>query len=199
MNNIINELSKIKRNITLNKTYYTDRLVMNVLKPNQTLKTLDYYGRNRDFLKEWEPDRSDSFYTYPYQHELLKQEYEEYKKKSMIRLWIFKKEDRNKAIGNICFSNIIYGNFLSCFLGYKLDKQEINKGYTTEAVKKGISIMFEEYKLHRIEANIIPENIRSIRVVEKLNFEKEGYSKRYLNINGEWRDHIHYAVYNDTL
>jgi ribosomal-protein-alanine N-acetyltransferase len=117
----------------------------------------------------------------------------------MIRLWIFKKEDRNKAIGNICFSNIIYGNFLSCFLGYKLDKQEINKGYTTEAVKKGISIMFEEYKLHRIEANIIPENIRSIRVVKKLNFEKEGYSKRYLNINGEWRDHIHYAVYNDTL
>jgi len=117
----------------------------------------------------------------------------------MIRLWIFKKEDRNKAIGNICFSNIIYGNFLSCFLGYKLDKNEINKGYTTEAVKKGILIIFNEYKLHRVEANIIPENLRSIRVVEKLGFEKEGYSKRYLNIGGKWRDHIHYAIYNGDL
>ncbi len=199
MNNIINEISKIKDNITLNKTYFTDRLVLVALKPNQTIKVLDYYTRNREFLKEWEPIRSESFYSYQFQHELLKKEHEEYKEKSMIRLWIAKKTNRDKVIGNICFSNIIYGNFLSCFLGYKLDKDEVNNGYITEAVEKGISIMFEEYKLHRIEANIIPENKRSIRVVEKIGFEKEGLSKRYLKINGEWRDHVHYAIYNDSM
>lgn len=199
MNNIMNELSKIKGNINLIKTYSSDRLILSVLKPNHTMKVLDYYLRNKEFLKDWEPERNEIFYSYQYQHDLLKQEYEEYKEKSMIRLWIYKKNNRDKVIGSVCFSNIIYGNFLSCFLGYKLDKDEINKGYITEAVTKGISVMFEEYKLHRIEANIIPENKRSIRVVEKIGFEKEGYSKRYLNINGKWRDHLHYAIYNDNL
>jgi ribosomal-protein-alanine N-acetyltransferase len=197
--NILNELSKIRKNISINKVYHTDRLILKVLKPHQAQQVLDYYLRNKDFLQNWEPERGRRFYTYDYQQELLKEEYQEIKDKSKLRLWIYKKEDKEKTIGSICFSNIIYGNFLSCFLGYKLDKEEINKGYTTEAVKKGISIMFEEYKLHRVEANIIPENTGSIKVVEKAGFEKEGYSKRYLNINGKWRDHIHFAIYNDEL
>ncbi|HCX03811.1 MAG: GNAT family N-acetyltransferase [Tissierellales bacterium] len=183
----------------MNKVYHTDRLILKVLKTHQAQEVLDYYLRNKDFLHNWEPERGRRFYTYEYQQELLKEEYHEIKDKSKLRLWIYKKEDEERTIGSICFSNIIYGNFLSCFLGYKLDKEEINKGYTTEAVKKGVSIMFEEYKLHRVEANIIPENTASIKVVEKAGFEKEGYSKRYLNINGKWKDHIHFAIYNDEL
>jgi ribosomal-protein-alanine N-acetyltransferase len=197
--NILNELSKLRKNISINKVYHTDRLILKVLKTHQAQEVLDYYLRNKDFLHNWEPERGRRFYTYEYQQELLKEEYHEIKDKSKLRLWIYKKEDEERTIGSICFSNIIYGNFLSCFLGYKLDKEEINKGYTTEAVKKGVSIMFEEYKLHRVEANIIPENTASIKVVEKAGFEKEGYSKRYLNINGKWKDHIHFAIYNDEL
>lgn len=88
----------------------------------------------------------------------------------MLRLWIVKKNDDTKIIGSIAFDNIIRGAFLSCHLGYKLDKDEINKGYITEAIQKGIDIMFNEFGLDRIEANIMPKNKRSIRVVEKLGF-----------------------------
>lgn len=197
--NILNELSKLRKRANIKKTYTSDRLILKVLKPHEAQLILDYYLRNKKFLEEWEPERGQNFYTYEYQQEILKEEYLEFKEKSKLRLWIYKKDEKEKVIGSICFSNIIYGNFLSCFLGYKLDKDEINKGYTTEAVEKGISIMFNEYKLHRVEANIIPENLPSIRVVEKIGFEKEGYSKRYLNIDGKWRDHIHFAIYNDNL
>jgi [ribosomal protein S5]-alanine N-acetyltransferase len=89
------------------------------------------------------------------------------------------------------------GAFLSCFLGYKLDGQEINQGYMTEALKKGTEIMFQDFGLHRIEANIMPKNIRSLRVAEKAGFYNEGLSRKYLNINGKWEDHIHMVLLNE--
>lgn len=176
--------------------YASDRLFLRILKPNSARDVLDYYKRNYDFLNEWEPKRTKDFYTLSYQKRQLYMEYNMFKDKSLVRFWIVKKDD-NKIIGNVCYSNIIMGNFKSCFLGYKLDKNEINKGYMTEAIERTVQIMFNDFELHRIEANVVPRNIRSLRVMEKLNFEREGFSRRYLEINGKWEDHIHFAVYND--
>jgi len=81
-------------------------------------------------------------------------------------------------------------------MSYKLDENEINKGYITEAIKKAISVMFNDFGLHRIEVNIIPRNERSLRIMEKLNFTREGFSRAYLKINDVWEDHVHFAKYN---
>ncbi|HBC31708.1 MAG TPA: 30S ribosomal protein S5 alanine N-acetyltransferase [Clostridiales bacterium] len=178
--------------------YETDRLYLKILKPNYFRQVLEYYKRNHNFLKEWEPKRSRNFYTAAYQKSQMRYEYNMFKGNKLVRFWIFKKED-NKLIGNICLSNIIMGNFKSCFMGYKLDKDEINKGYMTEAIKEVVKIMFEDFGLHRIEVNILPRNVRSLEIMKKLNFEQEGYSKRYLEINGKWEDHVHYAIYKDAL
>ena len=59
--------------------------------------------------------------------------------------------------------------------------------------------MFNEFELHRIEANIMPKNIRSFTVVEKLGFYNEGMALKYLNINGIWEDHIHMVLLNDKV
>lgn len=182
-----------------NRTRYeTERLYLRILKPNYARQVLEYYKRNHNFLKEWEPNHPDDFYTISYQKDMMKYEYNLFKKRKLVRFWIIKKED-NKVIGNLCYSNIVMGNFKSCFLGYKLDKDEINKGYMTEAIRKTVNIMFDEYDLHRIEVNIVPRNTRSLKVMEKLGFEEEGYSKRYLEINGVWEDHKHFAIYNDDI
>lgn len=179
--------------------YQTERLALQVFRKSDGEKVLDYYQRNRDFLEEWDPHRPFGFYTLNYQEQMLEKEYKLYEEKSMIKLWISPKEDLSKTIGFVVFNNIIRGCFLSCHLGYKLDKDYINHGYVTEAVKKGIDIMFGEYGLHRIEANIMPKNKRSIRVVEKLGFYHEGLALKYLNIHGQWEDHIHYVLLNDKL
>jgi ribosomal-protein-alanine N-acetyltransferase len=115
-----------------------------------------------------------------------------------IKFGVFIKNDLNKIIGTVSFSNIIKGPFLSCFLGYRTDEKENGKGYTTEAIKRGIEYVFDEIKLHRIEANIIPANTASIKVVEKLGFKLEGYSRNYLQINRKWEDHLHYALLNEN-
>jgi ribosomal-protein-alanine N-acetyltransferase len=187
-----------KRQVSYLRQYETNRLYLRVIGPEWADVTLDYHLRNRDFLAEWDPNREAYFFTKSGQTNQLKYEVNDFKDRSLIRFWIFKKEDESRAIGNLCFSNIVYGNFKSCFLGYKLDKDEINKGYMTEAVKRGIEIMFDEYNLHRVEVNIIPRNIRSLKVAEKLNLEREGFSRRYLMINNVWEDHIHFAAYNDN-
>jgi len=181
--------------------YETERLILKVLDETSADKVLDYYIRNKDFLGEWEPKHLCEFYTIEAQASQLRSNFNELEEKKALRLWIFKKADKedNRVIGCIAFNSIVWGSFLSCFLGYKLDKDEINKGYTTEALKKGIEIAFNEYKLHRLEANIMPKNVRSLRVVEKLGFYNEGLAHKYLKINGKWEDHIHMVLLNKDL
>ncbi len=176
----------------------TERLKLTTLDETCAGDVLDYYSRNRDFLEEWEPKRGEVFYTDAFHREELIRERQCMDEGSMLKLWICKIGEE-KLIGFASFSNIVRGPFLSCFLGYKLDKDELNKGYMTEALTAGIGVMFNDYGLHRIEANIMPKNARSLRVVEKLGFYNEGYAKKYLRINGVWEDHIHMVLLNDNL
>jgi ribosomal-protein-alanine N-acetyltransferase len=69
----------------------------------------------------------------------------------------------------------------------------------TEAIKKGIDLVFNDYGLHRIEANVMPKNVRSLRVTEKLGFYNEGIAHKYLKINGIWEDHVHMVLLNDNV
>jgi len=95
------------------------------------------------------------------------------------------------------FSQIVRGIFLSTYLGYSLDGEYINKGYMTEALEAGISYVFSELRLHRIEANVMPRNGASLKVLEKLGFQKEGLARKYLKINGVWEDHVHMTLLNE--
>jgi len=134
-----------------------------------------------------------------YQRELLESEQAEMDAGRMLRFWIFKKDEPNRTIGSISFGSIVRGCFMSCFLGYRLDERETGKGYMTEAVRKGVEVMFGEYGLHRIEANIIPRNTVSLRVVEKAGFSPEGIARSYLKIHGVWEDHVHMVLLNDAV
>ena len=161
-------------------------------------RVLDYAVRNRDFMQEWNPATSEAFYTLEFQEERLRIERELLLQDRSVRLWLFKKHDRafERIIGDLAFSNIVRGAFQSCHLGYKMDGAEINKGYITEALSRAIRFAFGDMQLHRIEANIMPKNVRSRRVVEKLGFVEEGLSRKYLKIAGAWEDHIHYVLLN---
>jgi [ribosomal protein S5]-alanine N-acetyltransferase len=183
----------------MQREYETERLTLKILDSSSADLVLDYYVRNKTFLEEWEILRSDDFYTKEYHEEQLRNDLLSMGNGNLLRFWIFKKNADNKVIGSVGLNNIVRGAFLSCHLGYKLDKDEINNGYATEAIKKGIEIIFDEFNLHRIEANIIPKNIRSLRVVEKLGFYNEGMAYKYLKINGKWEDHIHMVLLNANV
>ena len=183
------------------KYFETERLILKTLNASHCTDALAYYSANREFLKPFEPGRDASFFTLDKQKSLLKNDWLEMSHQKMLRLWIYLKQDGgiNRPIGNIAFSNIVRGVFLNCFLGYKLDGKYVNQGYMTEALEKGVEIMFNDYGLHRIEANIMPRNKASIALIKKLGFYHEGLAKEYLCINGVWEDHIHMVKLNNQL
>ena len=151
----------------MKRNYETERLILRTLDTDNAQIVLEYFDRNRSFLEPWEPLRSEAFYTPDYQCEVLKVEQAEMEAGRMLKLWIFRKDDPQRVIGSLAFNQIVRGCFLSCILGYRLDEQEAGKGYMTEAVRMGAGVMFDEFGLHRIEANVIPRNAASRRVVEK--------------------------------
>lgn len=98
------------------------------------------------------------------------------------------------VIGVFNLTQIVWGKFRSAYLGYYGNVAFAQRGLMSEALKQVASHAFDQFGLHRIEANIQPGNIASINLVRRVGFQKEGYSPRYLQIDGVWCDHERWAL-----
>lgn len=107
--------------------------------------------------------------------------------------------ESGRIAGTINLSQIFRGAFLNAYLGYYLFEGFTGRGLMTEAMKAVIEFAFEEFGLHRLEANIQPRNTASRKLVETCGFKKEGFSEKYLWIAGDWRDHERWAIINENL
>lgn len=103
----------------------------------------------------------------------------------------------NAICGVVNLNVITYEALCSAYMSYYAVQQYAEKGYMKEGLQLVIDHAFSKMGLHRLEANIQPGNERSVRLVESLGFECEGYSPRYLRINGKWRDHERWALLSD--
>jgi len=99
-----------------------------------------------------------------------------------------------EMVGQLNVSQISYGSLSSASLGYWIIQSEAGKGIMPVAVALVTDYLFFEKALHRMEICIRPENTASVRIVEKLGFRFEGYRRRYIHIDGGWRDHLCYAL-----
>jgi ribosomal-protein-alanine N-acetyltransferase len=176
----------------------TARLVLRTLDPSFAARVLDYHQRNRAFFRPWNPAADDSYYTLAAHEERLRNDALLFEQGRGVRFWLFAADDPafETVIGDIGLANVVRGAFQSCHLGYKMDETCGSRGLMTEALQAAIAFAFDELKLHRVEANVMPRNGRSIRVVEKLGFHCEGLARTYLQINGVWEDHLHFALIN---
>ena len=128
---------------------------------------------------------------------LSEQEYENYihrcQNEDFEGLLICHSTDHN-IIGVANFSQIFYRALQNAYLGYYVHVDFAGQGLMSEGVRLAIDYAFYTLGLHRVEANIQPKNIASINLAKRLGFTKEGFSRRYLKINGEWRDHERWAL-----
>lgn len=141
----------------------------------------------------------EDFFTPEHQRSIIQGEVRAWEEKRGYRFCICPADKPGTIIGSIGLSNVVWGAFRSAHLGYKLDKDYINRGYMTMAVELVTNYAFSELGLHRIEGNVMPRNRRSLRVLEKCGYENEGLARYYLNINGVWEDHIHMVKLNYTM
>lgn len=100
-------------------------------------------------------------------------------------------------VGQVTVSGIVRGAFDSAAVGYWVDGRHAGRGIMPTALGLVVDHCFGPVGLHRVEANVRPENTASRRVVEKLGFREEALHARYLHIDGAWRDHVGYALTDD--
>lgn len=97
-------------------------------------------------------------------------------------------------VGQLNISGISYGSLSSATIGYWVAERTAGRGVTPTAVALATDHCFFGVGLHRMEICIRPENAASLRVVEKLGFRYEGLRRRFIHINGDWRDHFCFAL-----
>ena len=108
-------------------------------------------------------------------------------------------EHNGEFAGQLNVSGITYGSLSSATIGYWVSERFAGLGLTPTAVALASDYAFFQVGLHRIEICIRPENGPSLRVVEKLGFRYEGLRRRYIHINGDWRDHFCFALVAEEL
>ena len=153
-------------------------------------------ARNVEWLRQWEatspePDR-EAAPTYAAMVRRLRAEGREGRTMPFVVTY------EGLLVGQLTVGGIAWGSLRSAYIGYWVDQRVAGRGIIPTAVALATDHCFG-IGLHRVEINIRPENMASRRVVEKLGFRPEGLRPRYLHIDGDWRDHLSFALTVDEV
>jgi ribosomal-protein-alanine N-acetyltransferase len=176
----------------------TENLRLSVLRKSEAARISEYFIKNREFHRKFSQTRTDEYFTVSTQRKYLAYDCESFLDGTLVPLWISLKGN-DQVIGRVSFFNFAFGGMMSCACGYHLDKDHTGRGYMTEALRGAMAFVFDEYKMHRIEAFILPENEASINLVKRLGFHYEGMRISYMHINGEYRDHEAFYILEDDM
>ncbi len=153
---------------------------------------------SRNFLEKWEPRWTSDELTVRAWRSRLRQAKSERKNGTGIA-FLVTSTNGNELLGGITLFNIRRGVSQSAQIGYWMGVRHAGKGYMADALRLVVDFSFDRLLLHRIEAACIPGNTRSIRLLEKAGFQREGLLNSYLRINGEWQDHYLYALVQENF
>lgn len=147
---------------------------------------------SRDFLTPWEPIWPADDLTRTAFRRRLKRYDEDQRTDQSYALLVFR-TDENTLVGGITLANVRRGVAQAGSIGYWVGARYARHGFMTAALRALIPYAFDSLRLHRLEAACIPTNAASIALLERTGFQREGYAREYLCINGIWADHLLYA------
>lgn len=148
---------------------------------------------SRSFLEPWEPRWAPDELERTAWRQRLARYVEDHAVGTAAPFFIFE-NGKGSLIGGITLGNIRHGVAQTGQIGYWIGEAYAGKGLMLDALELLVSHAFDTLRLHRIEAACIPNNLRSLRLLEKAGFRREGLLRSYLRINGVWQDHYLYAL-----
>ena len=151
---------------------------------------------SRAFLVPWEPTWPADDLTRGAFRRRLKR-YSEDLRNDLAYAFLIYRNDDNAMVGGVTLANIRRGVAQAGSIGYWVGAPFARQGYMTAAMRTLVPFCFGTLRLHRLEAACIPSNAASIALLEKTEFQREGYARSYLCINGIWQDHLLYARLKD--
>lgn len=153
-------------------------------------------NESRTFLTPWEPTWPSDDLTRTAYRRRVRRYQRDIRDDQSYPFFAFRESD-GALLGACTLSNVRRGVQQSCSLGYWMGEPHAGQGLMTEAVRALLPFVFETLRLHRLQAACLPNNEPSKRVLEKLGFVSEGLARRYLLIDGAWRDHLVFALLSD--
>ena len=153
-------------------------------------------NESRDFLAPWEPVWAADELSRSAFRRRIRRYQREIRGDLAYPFFVFRKSD-NALMGGCTLSNVRRGVTQSAALGYWIGQRYARHGHMYDALTAILPFVFHVLALHRLEAACIPENKASRALLLKLGFREEGRARRYLQINGEWRDHVLFALLED--
>lgn len=152
-----------------------------------------YQVRNRGHLRASMPARDEAFFTSAFWQARIDAYRDEFAARQALRLVLL---DAHRCIGTITLDGIQRGALQAGYLGYGLDAASEGRGLMSQALPRAIDIAFTTFGLHRVMANHEPGNVRSERLLARLGFQREGFARSYLRLDGAWRDHVLTSLVN---
>lgn len=153
-------------------------------------------GESREFLEPWEPSWAPDELSRGAFRRRIRRYQREIRSDTAYPFFLFRAEDK-QLMGGCSLSNVRRGVTQSANLGYWIGARFARHGHMFAAVLAILPFVFETLRLHRLEAACIPENEASRSLLMKAGFREEGLARRYIQINGVWRDHILFALLED--
>jgi ribosomal-protein-alanine N-acetyltransferase len=173
-----------------------ERITLRLPEPNDYREWAALRQTSRAFLEPWEPRWSPDELERGAWRQRMRRYREDFEQGLAVAFFICESRS-GKLMGGITVGNIRHGVSQSGQIGYWIGERYAGQGFMLEAVRLVVHFAFETLRLHRIEAACIPNNARSVRVLEKAGFQREGLLRSYLRINGSWQDHYLYALISD--
>jgi ribosomal-protein-alanine N-acetyltransferase len=153
-------------------------------------------NESREFLARWEPVWAADELSRSAFRRRIRRYQREIRGDLAYPFFVFRKAD-NVLMGGCTLSNVRRGVTQSAALGYWIGERYARHGHMYAALRAILPFVFHVLALHRLEAACIPENEASRALLRKVGFREEGRARRYLQINGEWRDHVLFALLED--
>ena len=173
----------------------TPRLVLRPPRTGDVAEIRRLMRANQEHLKPWnpEPPPGEDPSSITEVSKTVLRHRREWKHGRGYVFMVSERETPARFIGKLALSGIMRGAMNGAYLGYWMAADCQSRGLVTEAIRVMLDFAFGPAALHRVQAAIMPHNVRSLRVVEKLDFRREGYAERYLQIAGKWEDHVIFA------
>lgn len=175
---------------------YGDGVVLRTPQMSDYTAWAELRTKSRDFLTPWEPRWSSSELTRASFRRRIRHYHRDVREDVAYPFFVHSTPE-NRLMGGLTLSNVRRGVSQACTLGYWVGLPYARRGHMSASLRAVVPFVFEVLGLHRIEASCLPANAASIRLLEKLGFRREGLARRYLMINGQWQDHLLFALLED--